>query len=93
MKQNIVEVRRAIVDAGIEICPCTAFVDAVWLDYYPSVGNVHGLGYPFEGMTVEETFWQIQHEWELYNTEVIECKNVQEFIENIKASKNGDKAE
>lgn len=85
LKQNSEAIRESIRQAGIKLCECTRFVDAVWLDYNPGVtDSVHGLGYPMEGMTKEETIAFIEHEWSLYGTRVVECKDVEEFITKIK---------
>ena len=86
LKDNSEEIRKKITDAGIYVCPCANFVDADWLDYHTSVANgVHGNGYPFEGMTKEETRSLFLHE--LKNP--IWCKDVDEFIKLIKEFENG----
>ena len=89
LRQNSQEIRDAIKASGIDVCICANFVDSVWLDYYPTVGSVHGSGYPYEGMTSEQTLAFIEYEWKQYNTKVIECKDVQEFINEIKKSEYG----
>ena len=84
LKQNSPEIRQKIRDAGLDLCHCAEFVDSDWLDFYPSVGSVHGSGYPFEGMTKEETRSLIKHEWKEHNFDVIDCKDVEEFIQKVK---------
>ena len=93
LKQNSREIREKISDAGIDVCHCAGFFDAVWLDFYPSVGNVHGLGYPYEGMTKEQTIEFIQYDWNKCGTDVIYCKDVDEFITQILKYKDGKESE
>lgn len=93
LRQNSQEIRDAIKASGIDVCICANFVDSVWLDYYPTVGSVHGIGYPYEGMTSEQTISFIEYEWKQYDTKVIECKDVQEFIDKIFKSGYGNEIE
>ena len=81
LKENSEEIRKKIKDAGIDVCICASFVDADWLDYSTVVANgVHGNGYPFEGMTKEETRAMF-----LYETKnPVYCNDVDEFIRLIK---------
>ena len=81
LKDNSEEIRKKIFDEGISVCHCSSFVDADWLEYSTVVANgVHGNGYPFEGMTKEETRAMF-----LYETKnPIFCKDVDEFIRLIK---------
>ena len=81
LKENSEEIRKKIKDAGIDVCICASFVDADWLDYSTVVANgVHGNGYPFEGMTKEETRALL-----LYETKnPVFCNDVDEFIRLIK---------
>ena len=90
LRQNSQEIRDAIKASGIDVCICANFVDSVWLDYNQTVGSVHGIGYPYEGMTSEQTISFIEYEWKQYNTKVIECKDVQEFINEIKKSRDNE---
>ena len=90
LRQNSQEIRDAIKASGIDVCVCAYFADSVWLNYYPTVGSVHGIGYPYEGMTNEQTLSFIEYEWGQYNTKVIECKDVQEFINEIKKSRDNE---
>ena len=86
LKNNSEEIRKKITDAGIYVCPCANFVDADWLDFHTSVNNgVHGNGYPFEGMTKEETRALFLHEVK----NPVWCKDVDEFIKLIKEFENG----
>lgn len=81
LKENSEEIRKKITDAGIRVCTCASFVDADWLDYHTLVANgVHGNGYPYEGMTKEETRAMFLHEVK----NPIWCKDVEEFIRIIK---------
>lgn len=84
LKQNSPDIRKKIREAGIHVCVCAEFVDSEWLDFYPSVGSVHGKGYPFEGMTKEETRSFTEYEWKQHNIEVVDCNDVDEFIQKIK---------
>lgn len=86
LKNNSEEIRKKITDAGISVCFCASFVDADWLDYSTAVGNgVHGVGYPYEGMTKEETLALYKHEVK----NPVWCKDVDEFINIIKEFENG----
>ena len=77
LRQNSQEIRDAIKASCIDVCICANFVDSVWLYYYPTVGSVHGIGYPYEDMTSEQTLAFIEYEWKQYDTNVIECNDVQ----------------
>jgi hypothetical protein len=86
LKENSEEIRKKITDAGIYVCHCANFFDADWLDYHTSVANgVHGNGYPYEGMTKEETRAMFLHEVK----NPIWCKDVEEFIRLIKEFEDG----
>jgi len=81
LKENSEVIRKKIADAGIRVCICASFVDADWLDYSTVVANgVHGNGYPYEGMTNEETRAMFLHEVQ----NPVYCKDVEEFIRLIK---------
>lgn len=81
LKNNSEEIRKKITDAGISLCVCASFADVDWLEYSTVVGNgVHGNGYPFEGMTKEETRALFLHEVK----NPVWCENVDEFINEIK---------
>lgn len=82
LKDNSPEIRKQIEDAGIHVCVCAEFKNACWLDYLTNLNNVHGVGYWGEG------------ELERFvsgSKNVIWCNSVEEFIANIKKSKNNDK--
>lgn len=86
LKQNSEVIRQKIKDAGISVCFCASFAGADWLDFSTTVNNgVHGVGYPFDGMTKEETLALYQHEVK----NPVWCKDVDEFINIIKEFKNG----
>lgn len=94
LKQNTAAIRKAIKRAGIKMCVCCTFKKSCWLDYYAELGDVHGVGHPFEGMTSEATLAMVEYEWIKYNTEVVKCKDVDEFISEIlKLKEYGDKDE
>jgi hypothetical protein len=81
LKENGEANRRRIENAGIRVCPCAKYADADWLDYHTSVANgVHGNGYPYEGMTKEET--RALFLYEVQNP--VYCNDVGEFIRLIK---------
>lgn len=81
LKQNNEEVRKKLSEAGLKVCQCAKFFDADWLDYHPHItDSVHGVGYPYEGMTKEQTLALFMSE----NKPLIECKDVDEFIRTIK---------
>ena len=86
LKMNSEEIRKKIVDAGIYVCSCASFVDADWLVFHTRVNNgVHGNGYPFEGMTKEETRALFLHEVK----NPVWRDTVDEFIKLIKEFKDG----
>ena len=81
LKMNSEEIRKKITDAGIYVCPCASFADADWLNFHTSVNNgVHGNGYPYEGMTKEETRALFLHEVK----NPVWCDTVDDFINEIK---------
>ena len=86
LNENSESIRKKITDAGIRVCICASFAGADWLDFSTTVNNgVHGVGYPYEGMTKDETLALYQHEVKNH----IWCKDVDEFINLIKEFENG----
>lgn len=86
LKNNSEEIRKKITDAGISVCICASFAGADLLEYSTVVGNgVHGNGYPYEGMTKEETRALFLHEVK----NPIWCNDVEEFIKLIKEFEDG----
>ena len=86
LKENSEAIRKKITDAGINVCLCASFTEADWLEYSTLVANgVHGNGYPFEGMTKEETRALFLHEVK----NPVWCDTVDEFIKLIKEFKDG----
>lgn len=86
LKNNSEEIRKKITDAGISVCFCASFVDADWLDFSTAVNNgVHGVGFPFDGMTKDETLALYQHEVK----NPVWCKDVEELIRLIKEFEDG----
>ena len=86
LKQNSPEIRQRIKDAGISVCPCAGFDGSKWLDYHVGLDvyfDVHGLGYSDETMSGEEHLATFLHETKY----IIECRSVEEFIQEIKNSK------
>lgn len=81
LKENNEAIRNKIREAGIDVCCCAKFYDADWLDYHPSITkSVHGVGYPYEGMTKEQTLALYLEECK----DAVYCKDVDEFIYRIK---------
>lgn len=84
LKDNSEEIRQKIISAGIDVCICASFVDSCWLDYSTVVHNgVHGLGYYSEEVgtySQEEAIALFLSECE----NLVECKDVDEFISLIK---------
>ena len=86
LKQNSPKIRQKIQDAGISVCICAGFKGSKWLDYHIGLDapfEVHGIGYDSEDMPGEDSIALFLHE-----TEVIECKDVEEFIQKIKEDRN-----
>lgn len=83
LKENNKEIRQALKSNNIKVCVCTTFKNALWLDYNGSVTNlVHGVGYcdetcPAPPEQVLKCFVN-----ECNNPKF--CKDVKEFITNIK---------
>lgn len=44
LRENSEEIRQKIKDAGIDVCLCASFKNAVWLTY-GYTDSVHGVGY------------------------------------------------
>ena len=84
LKENTWEIRKKINDAGIRLCGCTEFDNAVWLDYSGLTHMVHGLGYADEEYQSAE---QILARFQAENKDVVYCNDVDEFIEKIKECK------
>ena len=49
IRKNTQELRDKLEKIGFEICPCTKFENAVWLDICVSNKSIHGVGYFDEG--------------------------------------------
>lgn len=92
LKDNSREIRDRIRDAGIGVCICAYYNGAAWLDFHVGVTDeVHGVGYTggeFGDITQEERL--AQFEYEARNGLYIVCKDVEEFINEIK-KRNGKK--
>ena len=85
LKENSEEIRQKIKDAGIDVCWCASHIDADWLDFCVNIQNgVHGNGYAYEGMTKEQTRAMFLDEDE----PILYCKDVDEFISEIKKSQH-----
>ena len=81
LKQNNEEIRRRLCEAGLTVCQCAKIFNADWLYYHPYyTASVHGVGYPYEGMSKEQTLAMFMHE----NQPLIECNDVDEFIKTIR---------
>ena len=90
LRQNSSDIRDRIREAGIDVCACASFKGAVWLSFTPgNTDSVHGIGYPYEGMTSEETLSFIEYDWREHGTEIVECSDVDEFIDRIRRSLDG----
>lgn len=90
LKQNSLEIRKKIEEAGIRVCICAGFEDAVWLDYNVGLNAfyaVHGIGYHDYDETLEGNLAFYEYEIKKYGMTVIECKDVDEFITKIKEYK------
>lgn len=90
LKQNSPEIRKRIEMAGISLCICAEFEDAVWLEYGVGLNafyDVHGIGYHEDDETLEGELAFYEYEIKKYGTTVIECKDVEEFITKIKENK------
>lgn len=87
LKDNNEIIRQKIKDAGIDVCICTEFDDACWLDYSTEVDNgVHGVGYFGEEIGAKSQ----QEVLDMFLSQchdLVECKNVEEFIEKIKQTR------
>ena len=84
LKQNSLEIRKKIEDAGISLCPCASFNDNSWLDYHVCLNayfDVHGLGYDSEEMSAEE--YKSLFLYETKPEDIVWCNNVDEFIDTI----------
>lgn len=82
LKENSPEIREEIKKAGIELCKCAEFENAVWLDFTNHNG-VHGVGYSDEtegNLSVEQELTRFQEEVK----DIVYCKDVNEFITKIK---------
>lgn len=87
LKDNSPEIREKIRQAGIHVCPCTEFKNAVWLDVMNILYGVHGVGYSDEtvgNLTVEQELARFQAEVK----DIVYCKDVDEFIDKIKNYEN-----
>lgn len=86
LKENSEEIRQKIKDARILLCVCAEFVDSDWIYYNTLASNgVHGNGYPYKGMTKEET--RAIFLYGVRNS--VFCNDVDEFIRRIKEFEYG----
>lgn len=86
LRRNSPGIRRRIEKSGISVCMCAGFDGSVWLDYYPENDecSVHGIGYPCECGSTDGELSFFEYELKMSGTEVIDCVDVDEFIEKIK---------
>ena len=92
LRDNSPEILQKIRDAGIKTCRCCEFKNANWLDYYTSVGDVHGIYPDVEGEWNQglPTTWEEYKEYFLSELESdsIDCEtDVDLFIKLIKDGK------
>ena len=89
LTDNNKKIRAAIEKAGIYVCPCASFENAVWLDYSTTIGRgVHGKGYYGKEMGTKS----IQEELASFLRDCdypYFCLSVQEFIKKIKEFEDG----
>lgn len=89
LKDNSEEIRKTIEDAGIRVCICASFENACWLDYHTSIANgVHGVGY-YGGETDTNSQEEVLARFVSECKDMVVCKDVDEFIANIKEYENG----
>lgn len=48
LADNSPEIRQELKEAGIDLCRCCEFEDAIWLHYIKDTNRVHGVGYKNE---------------------------------------------
>ena len=82
LRANNEEIRQALKAAGIEVCVCASFVDAVWLHYLPETNSVHGVGYYGEENETRSVAEEIGS-FILDCKEPYLCRDVEEFIDKI----------
>ena len=86
LRDNSEGIRQKIESAGISVCVCASFKDACWLDYSTAVGNgVHGVGY-YGGDTFTNSQQEALDMFLSEATDLVECKDVDDFIAKIKNS-------
>jgi hypothetical protein len=86
LKKNSPEIRQRIKDSGISVCPCAGFNGSIWLIHHIGLDayfDVHGVGYSDETISGEDHLALFLHETKY----IIECRSVEEFIQEIKNSK------
>lgn len=84
LRQNSEDIRKKITEAGIDVCICAQFHNAVWLDYLEETRSVHGVGYfgdEHETRSVAEEIGSFI----LDCRDPYICRDVEEFIEKIKS--------
>lgn len=85
LKDNSPEIREEIKKAGIELCKCAEFENAIWLDFTNHNG-VHGVGYSDEtegNLSVEQVLKNFTAE----NQDAVYFTSVYDFIFAIKQIK------
>ena len=102
LRKNSPEIRQAIKDAGLTLCACAEFKNAIWLDGYSDQMeyDVHGNGYDddgddalYKGMTPEQICeFSVAENKECGNI-IIDCKeNVDEFMNQLRKCKRNNQS-
>ena len=88
LKEHNKEIVKQLIAAGIPCCTCVDFFDAPWLEYNHGVTEYVHVGYPDndEGTTSEQELKRFVSECK----DPYYCKNVEEFINEIKKQQNGN---
>lgn len=82
-KHNTETVRNALGKAGVKLCRCCSFKNAVWLSFSGVTDMVHGEGYSDEtdgNRTVDEVIKRFENDC----NDICYCHSIDEFINNIK---------
>lgn len=82
-KHNTETVRNALEKAGIKLCQCCSFKNAVWLSFSGVTDMVHGVGYSDEtdgNRTVDEVLTWFKKDC----NDIYYCNSIRTFINSIK---------
>ena len=84
LKQNSRDIIDKLKASDIDVCICAKFDDSIWIHYSILTNSIHVIGYPNEDYPNDTPEEICNHYLEESTSNIIECKDIDEFINEIK---------